>query len=150
MTMKTGEQMYCPWVDAGARYAAIYIGQGDIEPARAAWLPRHKVILLARTLTRVQGRCALAHELAHIDLQHRPDVAGRYGRWQEREADWLAARRLIPLPVLADALVWCRDDRALAEELDVVPELVDLRRTHLSQEELDCLREMVERFEEAA
>jgi Zn-dependent peptidase ImmA (M78 family) len=58
-------------------------------------------------------RCTLAHELAHIELGHTGGCTHR----EDRAADQIAARRLIPLDRLADALTWARSLEEAAEEL---------------------------------
>lgn len=73
---------------------------------------------LDKEMRRARRRCALAHAIAHLDLAHTP-VGVDYEAWQEREADKLAARRLIPLDALADALRWTRSTPEIAAELDV-------------------------------
>lgn len=106
-----------------------------IEPTpgdKAAWYsPQWDVILMRPGLLQVERRCALAHELAHRALEHSgqcryPD-AERQDRRQERDADEWAARRLITVEQLADALVWSDDPAEVADCLWVTPHLLTVR-----------------------
>lgn len=65
-------------------------------------------------LTQAQRRVTILHELEHLAAG--PAVRG-YADKDEAETRERAARWLLPLDVLADALVWSMDDRELADEL---------------------------------
>ncbi len=71
------------------------------------------VIVLHPDQSQAQRRCTLAHELAHIELGH---VHGASAS-EESAARLLAARRLIEMPALLDALSWAEDLREVADEL---------------------------------
>ena len=142
--------MYCPWSDIGERMPGVHVALRDISPARAAWLPSHSVVLLDRSLTRREGRSTLAHEIAHIDLGHVPTGLARFDVRQEREADRLAARRLITPAALADALVWSNDDHELAIELHVDVTTVRLRRELLTLDEVAAIGLRINALEIAA
>lgn len=86
--------------------------------------------------SQAQRRSTIAHELAHIELGH---VGGCSGP-EERQARDLAARRLIRLDHLADALKWTRSVHELAEELWVDVETLTDRLEGLSLEEVAWLR----------
>lgn len=73
-------------------------------------------ILLHPGLTAVEARCVLAHEIVHAERGPSPEWARSK---EERIADAEAARRLIPLDDLADALVWSHHPGELAELLGV-------------------------------
>lgn len=92
---------YNPWADALLRYPGIHIERCDLGSAHGAWIPSQRVILLDRSLDRVQLRCSLAHEIAHIDLQHVHTDMSWFDQKAERDADALAAERLLPLDQLA-------------------------------------------------
>lgn len=72
-------------------------------------------IWLCRTLTQAERRCTLTHELVHRErgLVVDPAAAAR----EEQIVDEIAARRLITLQALAEALRWTRHPRELAEQL---------------------------------
>ena len=93
--------------------------------------PEWRVILLDSAGSPAATRCSLAHAVAHLDLGHRALPAGRPERRQEREADLLAARRLMPLGSLLEVLAWTDDRDEAAAELGVVPALLALRLSAL-------------------
>lgn len=78
-------------------------------------LQRGTRIWLCRTLTQVERRCTLTHELIHQErgLVADPAAAAR----EELVVDEIAARRLITLPALIDGLRWSRQPRELADQL---------------------------------
>lgn len=88
-------------------------------------------------------RCTIAHELAHIILDH---VDGDID-WLEREADKWAARKLIQLAHLADALKWARNMEELAEELWVDMPTLETRLANLTPEESRYIFDQIERTE---
>lgn len=121
---------YSPWADAAERHPDVHIERCDIAPARGVWVAEEKVILLDSHLDVAGRRCTLAHELAHIDLGHRP-AHGWFGRRQEAEADRLASARLLSdVERIAEAFaVYPLDLAAVADYLAVsVPVL--RRRLH--------------------
>lgn len=139
---------YCPWEDLGERYPGIHVALHPIAPAAAAWLPTERVILIDSGLSRVEGRCALAHEIAHIDLDHQPTGFGYFDARMERDADALAGRRLLPVGVLADVAGW--DASWAAEELRVTVGLLHLRLTRLHPAEARALLSALQTVEAAA
>jgi uncharacterized protein DUF955 len=108
---------------------------------REALCQRSHVILLEARGSAAERRSSLAHAIGHLDLEHRAAV-GRLDVRQEREADLLAARRLIPLAMLAETLRWTRDEAELAAELGVDRETLQVRLTCLGAEELAGLRDV--------
>lgn len=101
---------YNPWADLASREHLVLERRifpdddgrvGYCEPGR---------IVLDHLQRRTQARCTLAHELAHIDLGHLtlpPDTPKYVRTRQEVEADQLAARRLITVEQLGDAILEC-------------------------------------------
>jgi Zn-dependent peptidase ImmA (M78 family) len=135
---------YSPWAHV-QQLEQVIVAYDELEHAKAYWEPDEQVILLDRRLTQAQRRSHLAHELAHIDrgdecCVHGPDAA-RLGRRQELSADVLAARRLISLESLADALVWCVDTDELAEDLHVDEQMVQARISALTGAECDFIEQ---------
>jgi len=63
--------------------------------------------------SQAQRRCTLAHELAHVELGH----TGPVDAHDERATSQLAARWLITLEQLLDALRWADDLPTVADEL---------------------------------
>lgn len=89
-----------------------------------------RVIYLARGLTQAQRRATLAHELQHVD---RGPVPPALVELDEAEVDQAAARELIPLASLVEAVQWCheQDVAEMAEELWVDPDTLLTRLQHL-------------------
>lgn len=141
---------YCPWADAGRRLPHVHIAVRDIAPARGAAFPDHHVILIDQRLTRTEGRCVLAHEVAHLDLGHRPTHIAHFDIRQEREAGVRAARLLITAEAFADALAWAQDERELAAELDVDVDTVMVRKATLSSDEIRIIEDRLASIEHAA
>ena len=118
---------YSPWADAAERHPDIHIERCDIAPTRGVWVPSEHVILLDVALDMAGRRTTLAHELAHIDLDHHP-ANGWFGRRMEHDADRLAAQRLLgSVEDIADAIcVHPIDPDKVAEHLGIT--LCVLRR----------------------
>lgn len=92
----------------------------------------NRTITLDPDQDQAQRRSTLAHELQHADR-------GPVPHWcqarEERTVDDLAARRLITLDQLAEALVWAYDAHELADELWVDVEMVRVRLANLTEAE---------------
>jgi Zn-dependent peptidase ImmA (M78 family) len=123
---------YNPWLDAHQRYPEIHIEWHDIAPTRAAWVPSERIILVDESITKAERRCALAHELAHIDTGDLATELCWYGARQETGADKLAARRLIDAHDLAAVARWTQDSREIAEALEVTLGVLALRHTYMA------------------
>lgn len=130
---------YSPWRDLAERQELTSTSAS--LPAGSAWyFPDELGIVLDRRLQQSQRRSALAHELAHVDLGH-VQTAGdgptgsRAARRCERQADQLAAERLITVDQLVEALLWSQDERELAEMLWVDVATVRARLRGLSAAE---------------
>lgn len=115
------------------------------------WLPRRQTILLDDRLSQAERRCTLTHEIIHHlsgDLEH---VDPALAAAQERNCRDRAARVLITLSALADAMRWSEHAEEIADQLWVdEPTLWD-RIENLTPEERDYLtREVYERKEQTA
>lgn len=141
---------YDPWTDAGARYPHVHIERCPLRPAHAAWVERHQVIFVDDTISKIERRCALAHELAHIDTGDRPTDMCWFGQRQETAADKLAARRLIAVENLAEIVRWCHDPREAAAELGVTLNVFVLRARALHPAERGLIETVKRRRERAA
>lgn len=80
-----------------------------------------RIVVMDTRLTQTERRCVIAHELEHI-------ARGPFPAWmearEEEAVERAAARKLIPLHRLADALSWSQDPHEVADELWVdVPTL---------------------------
>ena len=87
----------------------------------------HSRIWLDDRQLQVERRCTLAHELAHIELGHRDGCTGV----EEVHASRLAARRLIRLDHLAEALAWSEHPAEVADVLWVDVDTLRTRLAHL-------------------
>ncbi len=105
-----------------------------------AWLPMEgqlgatdgaRVIVLHPHQSQAQRRSTLAHELAHIDLGHVDGCTPQ----NEHMAVQRAARWLISMQALLDALRWSEDLDELAENLWVDPETLTARLDGLTDAE---------------
>lgn len=101
---------------------------GETDGKSLIWLHPHQ--------SQAQRRCTLAHELAHIELGH---VEGCTAR-EESQTARLAARRLIPIEALADALVWTHHLDDVAEALWVDRDTLDVRLDRLHPSEHHYIR----------
>lgn len=129
---------YSPWRHV-RQMPGVVVAMDDLEHAQAYWEPDHQVILLDRRLNQAERRSCLAHELQHIEAGDTccdvgPDGA-RQSRRQETRADGGAARQLITLDALADALLWCLGPDEVAEHLHVDERTVRARIRGLTDDE---------------
>ncbi|MDN6555773.1 MAG: hypothetical protein L0K74_04550 [Acidipropionibacterium acidipropionici] len=101
---------------------------------RCRWADR--TITVDRRLTLPQLRTTLAHEAVHARR-------GPCPRWliprEELAVHAQAARALIPIGRLGEALAWSLDPRVVADELEVTPDLVDARLQGLGPDEYATL-----------
>ena len=121
----------------------------DLGDLLGAWDPDTGVIWLHHDLTQAELRSTLAHEQIHAERGDQACCTAWHEARQEREVAQLAARRLIPLERLAEALLWTLDEHELADELWVDVQTVRDRLAGLSpaeQEELDRLVWEAERY----
>jgi len=142
---------YSPWGTV-ARLQDVLVVFDDLPSGRGWWVPDERVLLLDRRMCRRQMRCTLAHELEHMVRGDEcvADVSGVLHVRQEIAASTAAARRLIPLGRLVEALLWSQDERELAEELDVDEETVRMRLLTLTPGEHSIIDERLWAREESA
>lgn len=103
-----------------------------------------RTVTLAHGLTQAERRCTIAHETQHI--LRGPVGAGVVAR-EERLVDREAARLLIPLEALAEALLWSYDEYEVAEELWVDVATVRARLANLTSDEQRQLNERLDAAE---
>ena len=96
-----------------------------------------KTITLDPDQDQAQRRSTLAPELVHVE---RGPVADFYWPREERAVDQVAARRLIGIRELGEAMAWAHDLAEAADELWVDEELVRVRLEHLHPAERHYLR----------
>lgn len=126
---------YSPWTDARERHPDVAIARADLDPARGAWIPAERVILIDGGLRPAERDVVLAHEIAHLDLDHERTGHGWFDQRQERQADQLACVRLVTLEQLARLLQWASCVEEIAVELGVTVETVRRRVDLLTEAE---------------
>lgn len=99
-----------------------------------------RMLMDSRLELQVERRCVLAHELGHATMGHLPCQEERADDRQEAAVEQWAARQLIELPALAEALKWSDDPAEVADELWVTVELLHVRLSHLHPSERAWLR----------
>ncbi|URM87942.1 DNA binding protein [Gordonia phage WinkNick] len=114
--------MYHPWRDARRR-EHLNIEFRRLPDGRRGCL-RGTDVTINTADDQAQRRSTITHELVHDERQVFPRDRVLRAR-EERTVETIAARRLITLEALADALRWTRHEREAAAELWVdVPMLV--------------------------
>ena len=96
-----------PWRSAREQHADTEIDCTRQLPDGITGQTDGRVIRLCRTLSQAQRRATLTHELIHQErggVSTDPYLEAK----EERIVDEIAARRLIPLDELVEALVWTR------------------------------------------
>lgn len=96
-----------------------------------------KTITLDPDQGQAQRRSTLAHELVHVE---RGPFSEIYRGREERKVDAVAARRLIGIRELGEALAWAADLAEAAEELWVDEPMLRARLEHLHPSERHYLR----------
>lgn len=86
-------------------------------------------VTLSKGMTQAERRCTIVHEMIHLD---RGPVPPEMEEAEEVIVRDLAARRLIPLEALIEALLWSRDEHELAGELWVDEQTIRDRLKGLS------------------
>lgn len=103
---------------------------------------QNKRIVLDVDLLEVEARCTLAHELLHAirgPVPANPVLAAR----EERQIERQAARGLIPLGALIEALKWSRRPSEVAEALGVDEDMLGARVDGLDACELQKVEEAI-------
>lgn len=112
------------------------------------WVPDRKTILLDDRLSQAERRCTLVHEMVHHLNGDHPGLEPELEAAQERACHERAARLLIPIRALAEALVWSEHADEIAEELWVDEATFWDRIDHLTVAEQAYLRERVQAVKE--
>ena len=108
----------------------------DLPPGVRGLTDGSSAIWLEVDQLQVERRCALAHELAHIDLGHttKPTVA------EEQAARRFAAQKLITWDALVDVFRWAHNAAEAADELWVTVDVLEDRLRFLHPHERALLR----------
>ena len=132
--------MYHPWRRFSAQ-AAWTLAHADLPRGLRGFTDFWtNSVILNRRLRQVERRCTICHELVHIERGPLPDddrLAAREESAVEREA----ARRLIELQPLGEALAWSRHISEAADALWVTEDVLRVRLDHLSCSEASYLAE---------
>ena len=91
-----------------------------------------------------QRRSSVAHEIEHL---HAGDTACQPGA-VERQIEEAAARKLVPLVALAEAIVWAMSEEELALDLWVDLDIIRTRLATLTKEEQAYVDTVIARREE--
>lgn len=126
-----------PWRRAGRREIRL----APLDGLLGAYDPDTGIIWISHGLTQAERRSTLAHELAHAERGDEACCTPWHEAKQERVVDEVAARALISLDRLAEALRWAVDERELAEELWVDTDTVRTRLDRLSVVERDYIED---------
>lgn len=133
--------MYHPWREARKR-AHLNIEFQQLVDGRRGCL-RGDDITINTSDDQAQRRCTVAHELVHDERRVFPRDRVLRAR-EETTVERIAARRLIQLDALVDALLWSRDARETAAELWVdVPMLIALVQS-LTDRERDWIDQQLQ------
>ena len=108
----------------------------DLPPGVRGLTDGSSAIWLEVDQLQVERRCALAHELAHIDLGHttKPYVT------EEQAARRMAAQKLITWDALVDVFRWAHNAFEAADELWVTVDVLEDRLRFLHPHERALLR----------
>jgi hypothetical protein len=131
---------YDPWhaLDDFDRARVVF---DDLPPRRRGQVDfGTQTITLQACLDPTTQRCTLAHELVHLE---RGPVLMWCAPREERAVAAIAARRLVSIEALAEAMRWSQDERTLADELGVDVRTVRVRLRSLDEGERDILRRRV-------
>lgn len=132
-----GMGIYHPWRDLRRR--DIILTWHDHLPGGIHSATDGRRIVMARGLTQTQRRCALAHELVHIDMghtRHMPPVV-------EKQVHRRTANRLITWEALVDTAVWATSIREWSRDLWVTPTVFHARIDALTSVERGMLARLV-------
>jgi hypothetical protein len=121
-----------PWEYVGERFPHIIICTSYELESGVRGLAQGNRIWLCKTLDQAGRRTTLSHEILHFERGIVPQPRhSMYTRREERIVDRLAARRLIPLPKLIDALRWSSQPAELADALWTTERMVECRMNAL-------------------
>lgn len=136
--------MYHPWRHLRSLAAWTVRWASPLSGSRGECHWATKTITLDPRLLQAERRSVLAHELEHVDRGPMPGWA----RSREEEAvNALAARKLIEIRELGEALAWSLDPHEVADELWVDVPTVEARLRHLHPSEVHYLRRRLAAFD---
>lgn len=138
---------YHPWRHV-ARLAHITVrwtrDDDELDGALGWYYVDSDEIVMDARQTQAERRSTLAHELVHAERRDAPCGSLVLDARQELVVSQLAARRLIPLRALGEALAWSRDVDEVADELWVDTATLRTRLNHLHPAERAYLKQRIE------
>lgn len=136
-------ERYDPWGELNRRkYLQVEFVNADTGRRGVI---RGDVVMICRKQLQVERRCTIAHELVHDERRVHPSNATLREK-EEVAVERIAARRLIELPELVDALRACtsRFATALADHLWVDVPMLQARMDNLDPVEVAELERQLE------
>lgn len=128
--------MHHTWRELRERGDGVVLHFTRFTDGRIAATNGTSAIWLDEGLLQVERRCALAHEQAHMDLGHGSNPTDA----DEAAADRYTAQKLIDWDALVDVFRWARNADEAADELWVIPEVLEDRLRFLHPHERALLR----------
>lgn len=106
-----------------------------------------RTVTLDTRLTQAERRCTIAHETQHINRGPVP-ASAVYRSREERYVDQAAARQLIDIRALGEAIAWSESHAEAAEELWVDEATLRARLAHLHPSEKAYLKRRLAEVED--
>jgi Zn-dependent peptidase ImmA (M78 family) len=131
----TRRPAYDPFRELEQRLPDVFLCTLRLPKGRAWWLAEDETIVLDDRLDETGRRCGLAHEIEHALAGDTPILHVWFRKKQESRADQRAARKLIRIDDLIDALRETRDEQRLAELLRVDVHVLRLRLDRITDHE---------------
>lgn len=114
----------------------------DVDPELLGYYDdTRRVVTVARGIRQDERRSTAAHEYVHAVRRDQPTCSAWHERKQELAVARAAARLLIPVEDLAQALAWSGDVTEVADELWVDLDTLTHRLAHLAPGERQTLEE---------
>ena len=130
--------MHHPWRRFRDEWGHVTL---ELMPLRGDYqaLTDGRRVIMDPRLLQVERRCAIAHEIVHLERGEHctqdPEV--------EAVADRIAARRLIPFDALASAMAWSDQIEEIADELWVTPQIAQARIDSLLPAQVAVIAELI-------
>ena len=121
-----------PWRNLRDRDDVVVSWRDDLPIGMHAATNGVDRIWLRKGLLQVERRCALAHELVHVDQGHTCGQSEKI----ELQVEKITARWLIDFDELIDSAKWARTIHEWADELWVTRDVLFTRLKHLDPAEL--------------
>lgn len=137
MPIPTFCRMYHPWRSLRDHFTDWTLQWAPMHDRLGLTTYATKTITLHPEQDQAQRRSTLAHELEHA---RRGPVPVALRAREEVIVEALAARKLVGIRELGEALAWARDINEAAQELWVDRSIVDARLAHLHPAERHYLR----------